>query len=455
MVGTVGGSIGLDAEYYCRRCDMRTELISHVTKLLQTCKSIDSWDEIVNILNIGSRVLRGSKKEMQRVFAAFYGISHGKEFLHQTRSISIFLSKMGDKADHNRRSVSMTSQFPAKRKGAGVRSWLVVSGKGNSGVEDLGKQQIMRRTGISAHDLRVLEPELSYPSAILRRERAIVVNLEHIKAIITANEVLAPNPRDPCIASFVRNLEFKLSDIGATMKSDKAMEYSPFESSPKAHPEVSTRGNSKPFPFEFRALEVCLESVCTSLESEVRDEFENLLDDDTDMAHMYLTNKLATSKSEGSVSEDELENGANAFKLRDDIDEDMSSKNSTIAVSDLQPSVEELEMLLGAYFVQIEGILNKLSTMREYVHNTEDYINIVLDEKQNQLLRMGVFISTATLMLTTGIVTSGLLSINVRIALFNFGTYAQWYEAAGGITAGCIFLYAMTLIVFKWKKLLG
>ncbi|KAL6975372.1 hypothetical protein U1Q18_024167 [Sarracenia purpurea var. burkii] len=62
MAGTVGGSIGLDAEYYCRRCDMRTELISHVTKLLQTCKSIDSRDEIAKILNIGSCVLRGSKK---------------------------------------------------------------------------------------------------------------------------------------------------------------------------------------------------------------------------------------------------------------------------------------------------------------------------------------------------------------------------------------------------------
>lgn len=60
--GTVGGSIGLDAEYYCRRCDRKTDLISHVTKLLHTCESLDSKDDIVKILNLGLCILRGSQK---------------------------------------------------------------------------------------------------------------------------------------------------------------------------------------------------------------------------------------------------------------------------------------------------------------------------------------------------------------------------------------------------------
>lgn len=63
MAGTVGGSIGLDAEYYCRRCDARTDLVSHVTRLLQICEAIDSRDEIEKILNIGICLLRGSQKE--------------------------------------------------------------------------------------------------------------------------------------------------------------------------------------------------------------------------------------------------------------------------------------------------------------------------------------------------------------------------------------------------------
>ncbi|CAL5434486.1 unnamed protein product [Camellia sinensis] len=182
---------------------------------------------------------------------------------------------MVDQIEFSRTSLLIPYQLQAKRKGSGVRTWFVVSKLGNSQIEELGKQEIMRRSGVQAQDLRVVEPELSNPSAILRRERAIVVNLEHIKAIITANEVLVPNPKDPFMVSFVRDLEFKLSDFGATMGSDKAMKQSPSntppeasDSSPKSPDEGSNRGNSKPLPFEFRAFEICLESVCRSLESE-------------------------------------------------------------------------------------------------------------------------------------------------------------------------------------------
>lgn len=63
------------------------------------------------------------------------------------------------------------------------------------------------------------------------------------------------------------------------MRSDNAMEQSPTDTPPEAsgsrceeapaNQVDSRRGNSKPLPFEFRALEICLESVCKSLESEV------------------------------------------------------------------------------------------------------------------------------------------------------------------------------------------
>lgn len=62
MAGTVGGSIGLDAEYYCRRCDARTDLVPHVTRLLRTCETVDSQDEIEKILNLGFCILRGSQR---------------------------------------------------------------------------------------------------------------------------------------------------------------------------------------------------------------------------------------------------------------------------------------------------------------------------------------------------------------------------------------------------------
>uniref|UniRef100_A0A175YJP8 Uncharacterized protein n=1 Tax=Daucus carota subsp. sativus TaxID=79200 RepID=A0A175YJP8_DAUCS len=62
MAGVVEGCIGLDTEYYCRRCDTRTDLLSHVAKLLQTCEAIESRDEIMKILDLGASVLHGTQR---------------------------------------------------------------------------------------------------------------------------------------------------------------------------------------------------------------------------------------------------------------------------------------------------------------------------------------------------------------------------------------------------------
>ncbi|KAL0437405.1 UNVERIFIED_CONTAM: Magnesium transporter MRS2-I [Sesamum radiatum] len=70
------------------------------------------------------------------------------------------------------------AQMSFKKKGAVSRSWMVLDGAGQGVVLDLDKYDIMRRVPINARDLRILDPLLSYPSAILGREKAIVLNLE-------------------------------------------------------------------------------------------------------------------------------------------------------------------------------------------------------------------------------------------------------------------------------------
>lgn len=62
MAGTVGGTIGLDAEYSCRRCDARTDLVPHVQKLLRSCEAICDSDKVQKILNLCIIILRGSTK---------------------------------------------------------------------------------------------------------------------------------------------------------------------------------------------------------------------------------------------------------------------------------------------------------------------------------------------------------------------------------------------------------
>ncbi|KAE8722062.1 Magnesium transporter MRS2-F [Hibiscus syriacus] len=75
------------------------------------------------------------------------------------------------------------------KKGTGIRALLILDSTCHTQIVEARKHAIMRLTGLPARDLGILDPLLSYPSTILGRERAIVINLEHIKAIITAQEV--------------------------------------------------------------------------------------------------------------------------------------------------------------------------------------------------------------------------------------------------------------------------
>jgi len=73
---------------------------------------------------------------------------------------------------------SVQDLAPLPKKKATSNSWLLLDVKGKSMLLEVDKYAIMHRVGIHARDLRILDPLLSYPSAILGHERAIVLNLD-------------------------------------------------------------------------------------------------------------------------------------------------------------------------------------------------------------------------------------------------------------------------------------
>lgn len=93
--------------------------------------------------------------------------------------------------------------FPTvKKRGHGSRPWIRIYQDGTSDTLELDKATLMKHCSLPARDLRLLDPMFIYPSTILGREKAIVISLEQIRCIITADEVLVMKSLDGCVVQY-------------------------------------------------------------------------------------------------------------------------------------------------------------------------------------------------------------------------------------------------------------
>ncbi|XP_050233975.1 magnesium transporter MRS2-1 [Mercurialis annua] len=403
-----------------------------------------------------------------------------------------------------------------KKRGQGLRSWIRVESSGNSQVIEVDKFTMMRRCDLPARDLRLLDPLFVYPSTILGREKAIVVNLEQIRCIITADEVLLLNSLDSYVLQYVVELQRRLTAPGVN------------EVWQSEGPELNRRrsrnfdrsfdngfGNPSPdyLPFEFRALEVALEAACTFLDSQaaeleieayplldeltskistlnlerarrlksrlvaltrrvqkVRDEIEQLMDDDGDMAEMYLTEKkgrmessfygdqslLGFRSNDGGISVSApvspISSPPDSRRLEKSLSIARSRHDSMKSSEGATESIEQLEMLLEAYFVVIDSTLNKLTSLKEYIDDTEDFINIQLDNVRNQLIQFELLLTTATFVVAIFGVVAGIFGMNFSIPLFDDPGAFKWVLIITGVTG--ISIFSAFVWFFKYRRLM-
>ncbi|PON79685.1 Magnesium transporter [Parasponia andersonii] len=390
-----------------------------------------------------------------------------------------------------------------KKRGHGCRSWIKINQNGNSEILELDKAFIMRHCSLPARDLRLLDPLFIYPSTILGREKAIVVSLEQIRCIITAEEVILMNSLDACVVQYKSELLKRLQ---------------------------SNKDHSEDLPFEFSALELALELTCMSLDAQVKelemeiypvldelassisthnlervrrlkgqllaltqrvqkvhDEIEHLMDDDDDMAEMHLTEKK--QRSEGyplsdlcfqtnslyeaktpskSAPVSPVASTGGMPKLQRAFTNIMSSSRhgSFMSSSNSGENIVQLEMLLEAYFVVIDHSLSKLFSycegtflkvdyslvmqLKEYIDDTEDLINIKLGNVQNQLIQFELLITAATFVTTIFAAVTAVFGMNFEATIFNYPSAFNWVLVVTGFFCG--FLYFSFLIYFRHKK---
>ncbi|KAB5564921.1 hypothetical protein DKX38_004975 [Salix brachista] len=452
-----------------------------------------------------------------------------------------------------------------KKRGQGLRSWIRVDALGNSQIIEVDKFTMMRRCDLPARDLRLLDPLFVYPSTILGREKAIVANLEQIRCIITADEVLLLNSLDSYVLQYVVELQRRLTTpgVGDVWQSEGAE-----LNRRRSRTYENVFGNTSPdyLPFEFRALEVALEAACTFLDSQaaeleieayplldeltskistlnlervrrlksrlvaltrrvqkVRDEIEQLMDDDGDMAEMYLTEKKSRMESsfygdqslmgfrsnDGGISisapVSPVSSPPDSRKLEKSLSIARSRHESMKSTESATENIEELEMLLEAYFVVIDSTLNKLTSLKEYIDDTEDFINIQLvhiprppsltpsdkhscqllnvdaqtekvchrflqkfwilivscsywialqvqDNVRNQLIQFELLLTTATFVVAIFGVVAGIFGMNFAIPLFDDAGAFKWVLLITGVTG--VIIFCAFIRFFKYRRLM-
>lgn len=382
------------------------------------------------------------------------------------------------------------SSFPSLKKRGQVhvsRSWIKIDQNGNYKVLDLDKSKLMRHCSLPARDLRLLDPLFIYPSTILGREKAIVVSLEQIRCIITAEEVMLMNSLDAAVVQYRTELCGRLQ-----MNKDQ----------------------SDDLPFEFRALELALELTCMSLDAQVKeleheiypvldelaksistsnlehvrrfkghllaltqrvqkvcDEIEHLMDDDGDMAEMYLTEKKEREEAyhaSDMYSQADLSGGgrmvsksepvspvgsiSGMHKLQRAFSNISSSRHgSFLSSSSVGENIDQLEMLLEAYFVVVDSTLNNLLSLKEYIDDTEDLINIKLGNVQNQLIQFELLLTAATFVAAIFAAVTGIFGMNFETSVFDYASAFNWVLIICGVF--CVMLYISLLFYFKHKKI--
>ncbi|OIS98491.1 protein oberon 2 [Nicotiana attenuata] len=175
MAGTVGGSIGLDAEYFCRRCDSRTDLVSHVMKLLNICGSIDSRDDIEKILSVGICILRGSRK------------TNAKQLLHRIKSAMAKLHKGTGIRDVFKEEEFMDTNGGTSQHDTGT---CVSTYHGESILSERSSPQKMTSTFDHRIESLKLEDEIDQTLQALRKSQEFEYRLAEEKLFAQKNYIM-------------------------------------------------------------------------------------------------------------------------------------------------------------------------------------------------------------------------------------------------------------------------
>ncbi|KAI1317063.1 magnesium ion transporter [Mortierella claussenii] len=292
------------------------------------------------------------------------------------------------------------------------------------------KSDLCQQHGLHARDLRKIDSSFNNQMPVLLvRPEAILVNVGHIRALIKADLVVL------------------FDSFGSTDSYNQSIFIYDLEE--KLRMSTSAAGG---LPFEFRALEAIFISVLSSLQSEM------------DVLVHFVTNLLA--HLEESIDQNKLKEllqyskklsqfESKTLLIRDvfvevlDQDDDLANMYLTekkLGHPRTMDSHEEIEILLESYLKQVEEIANTVSIVKQQMQSTEEIVNVILGANRNQLLLFELRIAMGTLGMSSGAIIASLYGMNLH-------NYLETNPHAFAIVGSTALGISMMVFAFCSRKL--
>lgn len=247
---------------------------------------------------------------------------------------------------------------------------------------------------LNPRDLRKIDSRIpNLVPTILPRREAILVNVLHIRALVKADAVVlfdTYGSTDSRLHSvFLYHLEHNLK----------------------------TRGYG--LPYEFRALESIFISVVSALEAEmvfIRNLVGGLLAElEDDINHDKFKRLLHYSRRLTSF-QNRVKLVQAAFEEVLEQDEDLAAMYLTDRKNGVPRQLsdhEELELLLETFSKQVEEMVNEAENIHGNVQSTQEIVELILDSNRNALLALDLKVSIGTMGIGMGALIAGLFGMNL------------------------------------------
>ncbi|KAI0336619.1 cora-domain-containing protein [Cubamyces sp. BRFM 1775] len=257
------------------------------------------------------------------------------------------------------------------------------------------KSDLCTEHRLNPRDLRKIDSRIpNLVPTILVRKEAILVNILHIRALVKADTVI----------------------LFDTYGSADSRLHSVF----LYHLEHNLRSKTAGVPYEFRALESILLSVLSALEAEmvfIRNliggllaELEDDIDHDRFKRLLHYSRRLASFQNRAKLVQAALEEVLEQ-------DQDLAAMYLTDKRNGIprnHDDHEELEVLLESFSKQVEEIVNEAENIQSNVQSTQEIVELILDSNRNALLALDLKVSILTMGIGIGTLVAGVFGMNLK-----------------------------------------